>query len=136
MKYTTPEFTITRFSSDRMFATGTCTSSFVSYEKYLVSCIISGSEYIFTSASSGCDSVISSPNESESGTDYKYVYYSGGTYGNVTYSGGWYFCWKGSGTSTPTEDQMNALKSITGLSDAAGWHAGLVSDITMLLTKS
>lgn len=130
MTYSKPDFYVTEFAADRAFAATTCTkdfsSSITTYPAQTVSCIIDGSETIFTSGTAGCATVISE--------NYSYF---------TIYDGIAYFVWYdgqvNSGSVDSVEGWDTLIKAILGTLgiDDPGWHAATYSfNVTDYYTNS
>lgn len=119
-KYTAPGLYVTRYAADRAFASTSCTrdfsSSITTYPAQTVTCIIDGSETIFTSGTSGCTTVITA--------DYSYF---------TTYDGTNYFVWYDGNVNSSGHDSVEGwdtlIKEILGTLgiDDSGWHAATYS---------
>ena len=118
--YSKPDFYVTEFAADRAFASTTCTkdfsSSITTYPAQTVTCIIDGSETIFTSGTAGCTTVISE--------NYSYF---------TTYDGTNYFVWYDGNVNSSGKDSVEGwdalIKAILGTLgiDDPGWHAATYS---------
>ncbi len=112
-KYTTPEMTVERFVANT--AVASCERTFVSttttYPAQTVSCLIDGSDTIFTTGTAGCSTVVNLA-----------------TATTVQYNGTWYYLWQTSGTGAkPTDDTLlKAVLAAAGLTNDGSnstWHA-------------
>lgn len=120
MTYSKPDFYVTEFAADRAFASTSCTkdfsSSITTYPAQTVTCIIDGSETIFTSGTAGCTTVISE--------NYSYF---------TTYDGTNYFVWYDGNVNSSGKDSVEGwdtlIKAILGTLgiDDSGWHAATYS---------
>lgn len=113
---------MTKFTADRAFASTSCTNNFSSsvkiYPAQTVTCIIDGSETIFTNGTSGCTTVISE--------NYSYF---------TTYGGTNYFVWYDGQVNSGRVDSVvgwdTLIKAILATLDidGPGWHAATYSFI-------
>ena len=125
-KYTAPGFYVTRYTADRAFATS-CTrtpnGSVTTYSAQEVTCVVDGTEYIFTSTTDGCSNVVNVDSKDDT------WYFT--SYNNVNY-----FVWyDGKANAIPTDAQKAILNGV-GIT-TSGWHAATYSfTVSDLFTDS